>query len=87
VGTAVLCADQIQSEGLEARQFGPRHSLGLGRYGSIETLEPTKWLLAYSGNVSKPLSVSVAIGSGFDAGPDLVTRTTVMWRLGAARRR
>ena len=69
------------------RQLGPRHSLGVELYGSMETYEPTKWLLAYSGNISKPLSVSVAVGAGFDAGPDLVIRTTAMWRLGAARGR
>lgn len=68
------------------RQLGPRHSLGVELYGSIETHEPTKWLLAYSGSISKPLSVSVAVGAGFDAGPDLAIRTTAMWRLGAARR-
>jgi len=67
------------------RQLGPRHSLGVELYGSIETLEPTKWLLAYSGTISKPLSVSVAVGAGFDSGPDLAIRTTAMWRLGAAR--
>jgi len=67
------------------RQLGPRHSLGVELYGSIETLEPTKWLLAYSGSISKPLSVSVAVGAGFDSGPDLAIRTTAMWRLGAAR--
>ena len=66
-------------------QLGPRHSLGVELYGSIETREPTKWLLAYSGSISKPLSVSVAVGAGFDAGPDLAIRTTAMWRLGAAR--
>ena len=66
------------------RQLGPRHSLGVELYGSIETHEPTKWLLAYSGSISRPLSVSVAVGAGFDAGPDLVIRTTAMWRLGAA---
>jgi len=67
------------------RQLGLRHSLGVELYGSIETHEPTKWLLVYSGGISKPLSVSVAVGAGFDAGPDLVIRTTAMWRLGAAR--
>ena len=68
------------------RQLTPRHSLGLELYGSIETHKPSKWLLAYSGSVSKPLTVSVAIGSGVDSPPDLVIRTTVMWRLGASRR-
>ena len=67
------------------RQLGLRHSLGVELYGSIETHEPTKWLLVYSGGISKPLSVSVAVGAGFDAGPDLAIRTTAMWRLGAAR--
>ena len=67
------------------RQVGPRRSLGVELYGSFETHEPTKWLLAYSGSISKPLSVSVAVGAGFDAGPDLVIRTAAMWRLGAAR--
>jgi hypothetical protein len=68
------------------RELTPRHSLGLEVYGSIETHKPSKWLLAYSESVSKPLTVSVAIGSGVDSPPDLVIRTTVMWRLGASRR-
>ena len=67
------------------RQLGPRHSVGVELYGSMETLEPTKWLLVYAGSISKPLSVSVGVGAGFDAGPDLAIRTTAMWRLGAAR--
>ena len=67
------------------RQLGQRHSVGVELYGSIETHKPTKWLLVYAGSISKPLSVSVAAGAGFDAGPDLAIRTTAMWRLGAAR--
>lgn len=68
------------------RELSPRHSLGLELYGSLETRRPSKWLLAYSANVSGPLTVSVAIGSGVGSGPDLVARTLATWRLGAARR-
>ena len=68
------------------RELTPRQSLGFELYGSIETHKPTKWLLVYSAGVSKPLTVSVAIGAGVGPGPDLVTRTIVSWRLGAARR-
>jgi len=68
------------------RELTPRHSLGLELYGSIETHRPTKWLVAYSAVVSRRLTVSVAIGAGVGSGPDLLTRTTVSWRLGAARR-
>jgi len=68
------------------REIEPRHSLGLELYGSLETHRPSKWLLAYSTNVSGPLTVSVAIGSGVGSGPELVARTLVTWRLGASRR-
>jgi hypothetical protein len=68
------------------RELAPRHSLGLELYGSIETQRPTKWLVAYSASISRPLTVSVALGAGVGSGPGLVTRTTVSWQLGTARR-
>ena len=68
------------------RELAPRHSLSLEAYGSVDTRKPSKWLLVYAANVSSPLTVSVAIGSGIGSGPDLVTRTIVTWRFGAARR-
>jgi hypothetical protein len=68
------------------RQLTPRHSLGVEVYGSVDAHRPSKWLLAYSGTVSKTLSVSFAVGSSVDSGPDLVTRAMVTWRLGELRR-
>lgn len=68
------------------RELAPRHSLSFEVYGSIDTRQLSKWLLVYSASVSSPLTVSVAIGSGVGSGPDLVTRTIVTWRFGAARR-
>ena len=79
-------ADRWLYWGNARRELAPRHSLGLELYGSIGTLKPSKWLLAYSASVSRPLTVSVAIGSGVGPGPDLVTRTIVSWQLSASRR-
>ncbi len=67
------------------RRLTPRQSLGLEIYGSADTGKPSKWLLAYSGTVSKSLAVSFALGAGVDSGPDLATRTIVTWRLGGRR--
>jgi hypothetical protein len=67
-------------------ELTPRSSLGLELYGSIETHRPTKWLAVYTARVSRPFTVSVAIGAGVGSGPDIVTRTTVSWQLGTARR-
>lgn len=85
--TARAADGRWQYWGNVRRQLGPRQSLGVELYGSIETHQPTKWLLAYSGGISKPLSLSIAVGAGFDAGPDLAIRTTALWRLSAARGR
>jgi hypothetical protein len=67
------------------RRLTPRQSLGVEVYGSAETGRPTKWLLVYSGTVSKSLAVSFAMGSGVGSGSDLATRTIVTWKLGARR--
>ena len=67
------------------RRLTSRQSLGLEVYGSVDTGEPSKWLLAYSKTLSESLSVSFATGSGVDAGRDRMTRTMVIWRLGGRR--
>jgi hypothetical protein len=68
------------------RQISERHSLGIEAFGSIETHKPSKWLLGYTGTISKSVSVSIAAGSGFGNGPDRVARGSVVWRPRGTRR-
>jgi hypothetical protein len=62
------------------RYIASRHALGVELFGALETGRPAKWMLGYYGTITESLSVSVAAGSGFDAGPDWVASTSVTWR-------
>jgi hypothetical protein len=68
------------------RRIANRQSLGVEIFGALETGRPAKWLVGYYGTITETLSVSVAAGTEFDAGPDWVARTSVMWRPRLARR-
>lgn len=68
------------------RHIAGHHALGVELFGALETGRPEKWLLGYYGAITETLSVSVAAGSGFGAGPDWVARTSVTWRPRPGRR-
>jgi hypothetical protein len=68
------------------RRISSHHSLGIELFGALDTGKPAKWLLGYYGTITETLSVGVAVGSVFDAGPDWVARTSVTWRPRSDRR-
>lgn len=68
------------------RHITPRHSVGVELFGALETGRLTKWTVGYSATITKSLSVSVSAGSGFNAGPDWMARTSLTWRPRPGRR-